>query len=473
MKIIQIVPLSTPQTMTLSAVEAIRTADKLYFQTIETPCVQASLCNGLIYESMDDLYASCEDFDALSAAIADRLCSGASCVYAVPGDGCFAHLPAIKKAAGERGFTVHALPGISYAKAAFPEIQEGYFCTAGALPIEPITEKPLLVQELHSYTLAGDVKLFLLEHYPAYHPVQLASLDAAGSYHLQSMPLCELDRQRGKYHATSVLCVPPLDLLEKERNSFGDLLRIMQQLRAPGGCPWDKEQTHESLKRPLLEECYELLDAIDAGDDAMLVEELGDVLLQVVFHAVIGEEQGSFQARDISTAITQKLIYRHPHIFGTKIVHTADEVLRSWDELKQAEKGQETVSETLFAVPRNFPALLRAQKVQKRAEKVGFDWDNAQAAFEKLPEEFSELAIALREKSNISEELGDLLFTIVNIARLLHFDAEEIMHMGTQKFICRFAIMEKLAAENNEDLQNMSFSRQNELWEQSKAFEMK
>jgi len=420
---------------------------------------------------MDDLYESCEDFDALSAAIADRLTSGPSCVYAVPGDGCYAQLPVISEIAGERGFVVRVLPGIGYAKAAFPSAQEGQYYTAGKLPAEPQTDTHLLIQELHSYTLASDVKLWLLEYYPAECLVELATMDAEGSYHIQAIPLHKLDRQKS-FHATSVLCVPPLPLLEKERDSFTDLLGIMRRLRAPGGCPWDREQTHESLKRPLLEECYELLDAIDSGDDAALVEELGDVLLQVVFHAVIGEEQGRFSDRDISTAITQKLIYRHPHIFGHKTVHTADEVVRNWDALKQIEKGQETVTDTLAAIPRNFPALVRAQKVQKRAAKVGFDWDSAQEAYAKLPEEAAELEAALQTGTNIREELGDLFFTLVNITRLLDLDAEEIMHMGTQKFICRFAEMEKLARESGEELRNMSFARQNELWELSKKSEL-
>jgi len=420
---------------------------------------------------MDGLYESCEDFDALALAIAERLAANAPCAYAVPGDGCFAQLPVITQIAGERGIAVQVLPGVSYAKAAFPSVQEGLYCTAGNLPAEPDTERRLLIQELHSFALASDVKLWLLEYYPAEHPVEWATMDAEGAYHIKLIPLHALDRQKF-FHATVVLGIPPLALLQKERHAFGGLLPIMRRLCAPGGCPWDREQTHQSLKRPLLEECYELLDAIDSGDDAALVEELGDVLLQVAFHAVIGEEQGRFSARDIGTAIAQKLIYRHPHIFGYETAHTADEVMRNWDALKEAEKGQATVTDTLRAVPRNFPALVRAQKVQKRAAKVGFDWDSAQAACAKLPEETAEFEAALWAGTNVREELGDLFFTLVNITRLLGFDAEEVMHMGTQKFICRFAEMEKLARQNGEELRNMTFARQNELWELSKKTQL-
>ncbi|MBQ5986029.1 MAG: hypothetical protein IJL59_02085, partial [Clostridia bacterium] len=288
MKTITIAPLSTPKTLTRAAWDAILCAKTLYLQTTEHPSAKPVIDAGLTFVSMDDLYETAEDFDTLNDAIAERLSSGGDCVYAVMGDGCFAQLPAIEKAAKRKGFRVHVLPGVSYAKAAFPAVQDAQVFTARTLPKRVDPAVPLCVQELDSPIIAGEVKLALSEIYPDVWPVTLATMQPDGHYAFRTFPLSELDRRRTLF-AGSVLYVKPASFEERTRYGYYDLVAVMQRLRAPGGCPWDREQTHESIKGDLIEECYELNDAIDEQDDAHIMEELGDVLMDVVFHSVIAD----------------------------------------------------------------------------------------------------------------------------------------------------------------------------------------
>ncbi len=467
MKTITIAPLSTPQTITKAAWDAVVCAKTLYLQTIEHPSAKPVLDAALPFMSMDDLYETSEDFDALNAAIAERLVSGDDCVYAVMGDGCFAQLPAIEKAAKRKGFRVAVLPGVSYAKAAFPKLQDAQIFTARTLPKRVDPAIPLCIQELDNPMIAGEVKLALSEIYPDDWPVTLATLQPDGHYAFRSFPLSELDRRRTLF-AGSVLFVKPASFDDLTRFGYYDLVTVMQRLRAPGGCPWDREQTHESLKGDLIEEVYELNDAIDEQDDAHIVEELGDVLMDVVFHSVIADEQGRFNENDVADGIVKKLIYRHPHVFGPVHLENTDDVLVQWDALKQKEKNQKTQKEVLCAVPKRFPALMRSSKVQKRARKVGFDWNDAEEAFPKVCEELDEFKAAMNGNGNVSEEAGDLLFAMVNVIRLLGLDSEQLLHDATDKFIERFGKMEELAKEDGFELSNLSLVEQDAYWEKAK-----
>ena len=467
MKTITIAPLSTPKTLTRAAWDAVLCAKALYLQTMEHPSAKPVLEAGLALVSMDDLYENAEDFDALNDAIAARLVSDGDCVYAVMGDGCFAQLSAIEKAAKRKGFRVDVLPGVSYAKAAFPEVQDAQIFTARTLPKRVDPNVPLLVQELDNPIIAGEVKLALSDIYPDEWPVTLATMQPDGHYAFRTFPLSELDRRRTLF-AGSVLYVKPASFEERTRYGYYDLVAVMQRLRAPGGCPWDREQTHESLKGDLIEECYELNDAIDEQDDAHIVEELGDVLMDVVFHSTIADEQGRFNENDVADGIVKKLVYRHPHVFGTEKAESSADVLKRWDELKQKEKNQKTQKEVLCAVPKRFPALMRSSKVQKRARKVGFDWNDADEAMPKVYEEMDELKAAMKGEGDLSEEAGDLLFAVVNVVRLLGLDCEQILHDATDKFIARFGRMEELAAADGISLKDLPLSEQDKYWEKAK-----
>ena len=247
---------------------------------------------------------------------------------------------------------------------------------------------------------------------------------------------------------------PPIDRLRT----------IVAKLRAPDGCPWDREQTHESLKPHLLEECYELIDAIDARDDKELKEELGDLLLQVVLHSQMAAEERRFTLDDVAEIISNKLVNRHPHVFGENRLPDSESVVRQWDQIKRVEK-QERKS-ALDGVPKALPALARAQKVQSKASRIGFDWNTAEEAFAKVHEEIMEVASASDEA--LAEEVGDLLFAIVNFTRKKRLDAEQLLNRATAKFSERFQSIEQLAQERGLDFSSLSLSEMDALWDEVK-----
>lgn len=256
----------------------------------------------------------------------------------------------------------------------------------------------------------------------------------------------------------------------KDKYDINDLLKIMHILRSPGGCPWDGEQTHSSIRNNLLEEAYEAVDAIDNQDMQALREELGDVLLQVVFHCEMASENGSFDFDQVTDEICRKLILRHPHIFSDVKVSSTDEVLENWDKIKRQEKSQKTYTDTLQSVPKSFPALMRAQKVQKRAAAAGFDWDSVDGALQKIQEELQELKNAIDSgiHSDVQEELGDLVFSIVNVARFVKVDSEQSLQMATEKFINRFKQVEQTALKRGIDIDKASLAELDAIWDEIK-----
>lgn len=261
-----------------------------------------------------------------------------------------------------------------------------------------------------------------------------------------------------------------MDFKEKDSYNVYDLVEVIRKLRSPGGCPWDIEQTHHSIRQNLIEETYEVIEAIDKDDTELLKEELGDVLLQVVFHSIIEEEQSSFNIDDVADGVCKKMIIRHPHVFADVKADTTEQVLKNWDAIKMQTKSQNTQSEVLDGISRSLPALMRSQKIQQKAAKVGFDWYNVDGALDKLAEEVNELKEAIQEdnSTHIEEELGDVLFSVVNVSRFVKADAEKALYNACEKFISRFSKMEKLANEENIKIQETSLEALDELWEKAK-----
>jgi tetrapyrrole methylase family protein/MazG family protein len=259
-----------------------------------------------------------------------------------------------------------------------------------------------------------------------------------------------------------------VDFEYKKYYTVYDLERIIAVLRSENGCPWDREQTHESIRRNFLEEAYEALEVIDEKNPEHLQEELGVVLTQIVFHSRLEEEQGSFKLDDVADAVCKKLIYRHPHVFGNVEVENSDEVMVNWDKLKRREKSQPTTASAMDSVASSLPALWRAEKIQSKAAKVGFDWEDVSGALDKLYEEAGELKAAIAEGVGIEEELGDLLFSAVNVARFVNVDPEDALNASSDKFIRRFRYIEQEASKQGRELSKMTLAEMEELYTKAK-----
>lgn len=261
-----------------------------------------------------------------------------------------------------------------------------------------------------------------------------------------------------------------MDFVEKEKYTFDDLVQILKLLRAPGGCPWDREQTHQSIRQNFIEETYEAIEAIDTDDKELLKEELGDVMLQVVFHACIEEEQNSFDIHDVCDGICKKLIVRHPHVFADVQADTSEKVLSNWDKIKMQTKSQKTQADAMDSVSRALPSLMRSAKLQQKAAKVGFDWENVDGALDKLYEEVDELKQAVKneDKENQAEELGDVLFSAVNVSRFLKVDSEKALYDACDKFTNRFRKVEALANARGINMKTASISELDSLWDEVK-----
>jgi len=256
----------------------------------------------------------------------------------------------------------------------------------------------------------------------------------------------------------------------KKEYTFDDLVSVIKTLRGENGCPWDRVQTHDSIKMNMVEEAYEAIEALDNGDKDQFADELGDLLLQVVFHAQIGEDEGTFTTADVLRHVCNKMISRHSHIFGDDKAETPEEVLVTWEKNKLKEKGQKSVTESMEGICSYLPALIRAQKVQSKAAKVGFDWDSAEGAYGKLTEEVEELHEAMAEKDteHISEELGDVLFSAVNVARFYGVSSEEALSHTVKKFMERFAYVESEAKKQGKSLETMTLAEMDALWDAAK-----
>ncbi len=261
-----------------------------------------------------------------------------------------------------------------------------------------------------------------------------------------------------------------MDFTEKESFNFNDLVEIMKFLRAPNGCPWDRVQTHESIRSNFIEETYEVIEAIDNKDSELLKEELGDVLLQVVFHSEMSAEENEFDINDVINGICKKLVVRHPHVFGDVKAENSEEALKSWDNVKMTSKSQKKQSEAMVSVSKALPSLMRATKIQQKASKVGFDWVNANEALDKVVEETDELKDAINSGDcNLqSEELGDLLFSVVNVSRFLNIDSEKALYDACDKFTDRFKHLEELAEKRGIDIKTASIDELNSLWDEVK-----
>ncbi len=455
--------------MLSEGLEEIRSARHLFLQTRLHPAAEWLLQEGIEASDMDDLYAEAEDFDSLNMNIARRIADcNADCVYAYTGSIARSQIPAIRSAVEEKGDVLRILPALSGAEIAFPGCAADRCLSAAEWDGTGSASETLCFTEMDSQLAAGELKRQLSELFPDDWKIRIADYSREGQgYCSREILLYELDRQEYYDAATSVL-VPACPFFDRTRYDAEDLLEILKRLRRPDGCPWDRVQTHASLKDSLLEETYEVMDAIDRESDEDLCEELGDLWMNILFHSIIAEEQSSFTTRDVTTEIVRKLIYRHPHVFGKSDASTPEEVLVKWEELKKQEKHQTTQTDALQSVPKAFPALLRARKVQKRAADVGFEWNNPGEAADKVAEELSEVREEASGSGHVYEECGDLLLAAANLARMLGVNPELALQDATDKFIRRFERMEQLGRLHGEELKSLRRDELLRYWENAK-----
>ncbi len=469
---ITVVPLGpgSPELITLGALNHLKKAKNIILRTAKHKAVDFLTEEGLVFETLDSVYERSEDFDAFTLAAAESVLKAAqkgAVTYAVTDPSQDATVRLLLERAGEK---VKILPGVPLSaplmQSALPKMPV-LVSSATDLP-EVNAQQALCVVELNSKILAGEVKLKLLEKYGEFAQVDFFAPSEAAMRKFSRIHLQDLDRQK-RYDHTCGFIVYPLALMDKTCFDPEDLQKILRILRAPDGCPWDREQTHTTLAKYLVEEANETFCAIMDEDWDETAEELGDVFLQVIFHATVGEEFGTFTFSDILRAICSKLIRRHPHIFADEKVTTSAEVVKVWDQVKKAEKGKQAAGERMLDVPRGLAPLLRAEKVQKLAAKVGFDWDKPEDALEKVLEETDELLEAIKTGQGLEDELGDLFFSCVNVARLMEVSADQSIHKTTEKFIRRFNWMEKEIKNDKKVLELLTINEIGVYWERSKA----
>ncbi|NLF00333.1 MAG: nucleoside triphosphate pyrophosphohydrolase [Anaerolineales bacterium] len=450
----------------------------LWLRTAHHPTV-AALPTHLTVYAFDSLYESVEDFSQVYAAVADQVLQLAQrpegVIYAVPGHPFVGETTVkliVERAAGA-GLSVRVVEGLSFIEPVLTALRLDALAglqVFDALELATCNHPPLnadvpaLVGQLYDRRLAADVKLALMNEYPDEHPVTLIHAAGTPEARTVTVPLYEMDWQDDIAHLTA-LFIPPLASV----SGFAAFQDTVARLRAPDGCPWDREQTHESLRATLLEETYEVAAAIDAGDIADLEEELGDLLLQIVLHTQIAIEDGEFQMPDVIRGIDAKLKRRHPHVWGERSVTGTGEVLQRWEELKREEKGDVERS-MLDSVPAALPALLQADVYSQRVARVGFDWADLAGVAAKVREEIAELDAAETPEER-EAELGDLLFAAVNWARWLGVEAETALRKANMRFASRFRRMEKAARERTLNLGDLTPAELDVLWQQAKRDE--
>jgi tetrapyrrole methylase family protein/MazG family protein len=469
------------QHLTREAWEALTAAREVWLRTARHPTVEGFPAE-LVCHSFDDVYESAHEFERVYEIIAERVIElGArleGVVYAVPGHPRVAEasVALIRTRAAERGLPVRLIGGMSFVEPALEALG------VDALPNLHLTDAldlaarhhpsfhpdaPALIAQLYSSSLASDVKLTLMNQYPDDHPVALIHAAGTPTERVERLALYEVDRSAHIAHLTT-LYVPPL----ARPSAFETFQETIAHLRAPEGCPWDREQTHQTLRRNLLEETYEVLTALDADDPAAMREEFGDLLLQIVLHSQIAVEAGEFSMADVIADIQAKIIRRHPHVFGDVTVHSAGEVVKNWEALKAEERRHKPKKDEglLASVPPALPALAQAEEYQKRAARVGFDWPEISGVKAKVFEEIAEIEAADGPEA-LGGEVGDLLFAVVNWARWLKVDPEAALRDSNLRFARRFARVEVAAKTQGRDLKGMSLAELDTLWEQAKQAE--
>ena len=469
-----------PGLLTREVWELLSVSRVVFLRTLDHPVVP-SLPSHLDLRSFDDLYTCSESFEAVYGSIIEHVLAAArgeeGAVYGVPGDPTIgeATVAGLRAKAGQLGLSFGVLHGVSFVEPCLAALEldalDGLsvtdaleLATRHHPPFSP--DSPALVGQLYSQMVASDVKLCLLNQYPPDHPIRLVHAAGTSLERLEDLPLHDLDRNRNIGSLTA-LYVPPLS----QPSGFESFQEIVAHLRAPEGCPWDREQTHQSLRTHLMEEAFEALQALDHDDPHELREELGDLMLQIVLQAQIATEYGEFNMVDVLSSIRAKLIRRHPHVFGGLEVAGVDEVLHNWETLKAAEREADGGERgALDGIPAGLPALAQAAEMQSRVARLGFDWPEIDGVTAKVFEELDETLNASDEEARAAET-GDLLFSVVNYARWRNIDPEAALRQANERFRRRFSHLEASARISGKSVSEMKLDEMDSLWESAKDAE--
>ncbi|MFP4456126.1 MAG: nucleoside triphosphate pyrophosphohydrolase [Clostridia bacterium] len=458
--------------LTLEAKNLLENNERLFLRTERHPLVKEFKKNNIEYTSCDKFYEENDNFNQVYRKIAEFILNMAkqygSIQYAVPGDPLVLEdtVELILELTSEKDTKITIKPALSALDAIYSLLK--IHPAKGLIVLDALSlpqdnywiGQSLLITQTYSKFVASDLKLKLLDYYPPNSYIQIIkAAGVAGQEELKEVKISEMDWYDYN-HLTSVY-IPKVEL----NNRFEDLVNIVKKLRGPNGCPWDKEQNHMSLQTALLEETYEVLETIQSGNKENMCEELGDLLLQIAFHSVLANEEYYFSHRDVISGIIKKMIRRHPHVFADSTVEDTREVLKSWEEIKQREKGNDQTS-IVGNIPKVLPALLQADKIQRKAARAGFDWDEITEVWNKVYEELEELKEA--DQNHYLDELGDVLFAVVNLARFLHIDAESALISTINKFRRRFQYIERKVASSGKDFGEYSLNELDKFWELAK-----
>ncbi|MED4224067.1 nucleoside triphosphate pyrophosphohydrolase [Neobacillus cucumis] len=460
----------------------LKQTNRLFLRTKEHPVVSELENEGLTYVSFDAVYEKHDRFDVVYEEIAQTLLKEAqteSIIYAVPGHPLVAErtVQLLLEYGPKEGIQITIGGGQSFLDAIFAALKidpvEGFQLLDGTdiYASQLQLGQHIFISQVYDQFIASEVKLTLMEKLPDDYEVYIVTAAGSSQESVEKVALYELDRNVSLNNLTSVY-VPPVKDEQILLKNFTKLREIIAILRGPNGCPWDKEQTHETLKRYLIEETYEVIDAIDREDIDHLVEELGDVLLQVMLHAQIGEDDGYFSIDDVIEGLSEKMIRRHPHVFGNQTADNAEQVVQNWQEIKEQEKGELSPASLLEGVSKSQPNLLRAYELQKKAAKFGFDWKEITPALDKVKEELDEFVTELNgtEEGMIlaKKEFGDLLFAFVNVARFLKIHPEEALFETNEKFIRRFQYVEARVKESGRSFEEHTLEQLDMYWDEAK-----
>ncbi|MED3833780.1 nucleoside triphosphate pyrophosphohydrolase [Peribacillus frigoritolerans] len=456
-----------------------------YVRTADHPVIGDLKREGINFTAFDGIYEKHDQFEDVYEEISETLldeASNRSVLYAVPGHPMVAEktVQLLLEKGPALGIAIKLEGGQSFLDPLFQAVRidpiEGFQLLDGTdlSPDDLHITQHMIIGQVYDAFSASDVKLTLMEKLPDDYEVYIVTAAGSSQEKVTKCALFELDRQMELSNLTSVY-VPPVKDEALRYREFSKLRQVIAELRGPDGCPWDKKQTHESLKKYLIEEAYELIDSIDEGDDEGMVGELGDVLLQVMLHSQIGEDEGMFTIDDVIEGITAKMIRRHPHVFGDVEVNGEEDVLVNWQKIKEGEKGGESkaLKSILDGIEKSLPNLLRAEEYQKRAAKVGFDWDEVSEAWKKVREEVQELEEEIlspnRDVERIKSELGDLFFALVNISRYYDIQAEEAVYKANQKFHQRFTYIEECIQRADKKFEDYTLEELDSYWDEAKA----